>query len=144
MMSKLSKMISSPLFTIIYLVTIGAFILLMQSQNFVQQSPALLMILRGLLIVFAIAMIASCWKRPLSHFFLPLEFREEDEGQQWITYRACRKVYIYYYVAIPVAIIISLLFSHVNFVPLLVLFALAIGQFFVYWLEIRKLDRPTN
>ena len=34
--------------------------------------------------------------------FIPSEFREIDEGQQWVTYKACRNVYIYYSIALPV------------------------------------------
>ncbi|WP_042375529.1 hypothetical protein, partial [Neobacillus jeddahensis] len=34
--------------------------------------------------------------------FIPYEFREMDEGQQWVTFKACRNVYIYYSLAIPV------------------------------------------
>lgn len=31
--------------------------------------------------------------------WIPSEFKEEDEGKQWITFQACRKVYIFYSIA---------------------------------------------
>ncbi|MFB7121847.1 hypothetical protein [Bacillus tropicus] len=66
--------------------------------------------------------------------FIPLEFREIDEGQQWVTYKACRNVYIYYSIALPVTAGICFLFSQHNFVPLLCIGLLGAGQYIVYWL----------
>ncbi|MCX2824689.1 hypothetical protein COM13_19745 [Bacillus pseudomycoides] len=65
--------------------------------------------------------------------FIPSEFREIDEGQQWVTYKACRNVYIYYSVALPVTAGIFF-FSQHNFVPLLCIGVLGAGQYMVYWL----------
>ncbi|EJQ79153.1 hypothetical protein ACQVWH_28975 [Bacillus toyonensis] len=66
--------------------------------------------------------------------FIPSEFREIDEGQQWVTYKACRNVYIYYSIALPVTAGICFLFSQHNFVPLLCIGLLGAGQYTVYWL----------
>ncbi|PEZ09403.1 hypothetical protein CN326_02230 [Bacillus sp. AFS018417] len=66
--------------------------------------------------------------------FIPSEFREIDEGQQWVTYKACRNVYIYYSIALPVTAGICFLFSQHNFVPLLCIGVLGAGQYIVYWL----------
>ncbi|PET92246.1 hypothetical protein CN527_30705 [Bacillus cereus] len=66
--------------------------------------------------------------------FIPSEFREIDEGQQWVTYKACRSVYIYYSIALPVTAGICFLFSQHNFVPLLCIGLLGAGQYIVYWL----------
>lgn len=66
--------------------------------------------------------------------FIPSEFREIDEGQQWVTYKACRNVYIYYSIALPVTAGICFLFSQHNFVPLLCIGLLGAGQYIVYWL----------
>lgn len=66
--------------------------------------------------------------------FIPSEFREIDEGQQWVTYKACRNVYIYYSVALPVTAGIFFFFSQHNFVPLLCIGVLGAGQYMVYWL----------
>ncbi|MEC2078688.1 hypothetical protein, partial [Metabacillus fastidiosus] len=66
--------------------------------------------------------------------FIPSEFREIDEGQQWVTYKACRNVYIYYSFALPVTAGICFLFSHNVLVPLMCIGLLGIGQYIVYWL----------
>ncbi|MCC2353242.1 hypothetical protein OCD85_17290 [Bacillus pacificus] len=65
---------------------------------------------------------------------VPPEFREMDEGQQWVTFKACRNVYIYYTFAIPVTVLICFIFSQNNLVPLLSIGVLGIGQYIVYWL----------
>ncbi|WP_459502707.1 hypothetical protein [Bacillus sp. C1] len=66
--------------------------------------------------------------------FIPSEFREIDEGQQWVTYKACRNVYMYYSIALPVTAGICFLFSQHHFVPLLCIGVLGAGQYIVYWL----------
>jgi hypothetical protein len=73
--------------------------------------------------------------------FIPSEFREVDEGQQWVTFRACRNVYIYYTFALPVVAGACFLFSHYDYVPLLSIGILGMGQYIVYWLTIRKLNQ---
>ncbi|MEI4828406.1 hypothetical protein ACFQZ1_24785 [Bacillus sp. CGMCC 1.60114] len=74
--------------------------------------------------------------------FIPSEFREIDEGQQWVTYKACRNVYIYYSFALPVTAGICFLFSHNILVPLMCIGVLGVGQYIVYWLTtIRVLNR---
>jgi hypothetical protein len=70
---------------------------------------------------------------------IPYELKEEDEGHQYITYRACRKVYIYYYFAIPPAIVIVSLFKEIELLPVIVLTVLGIGQYFIFWSEVKKL-----
>ncbi|URT68952.1 hypothetical protein [Cytobacillus firmus] len=71
--------------------------------------------------------------------FIPYELKEEDEGHQYITYRACRKVYIYYYFAIPAAIVAVSLFRKVELLPVITLTVLGIGQYFIFWSEVKKL-----
>lgn len=70
---------------------------------------------------------------------IPYEFKEEDEGHQYITYRACRKVYIYYYFTIPLAIVFVSNFKDIEWIPVFVLTLLGLGQYFIYWSEIKKL-----
>ena len=64
---------------------------------------------------------------------IPPEFREMDEGQQWVTYRACRNVYIYYSFALPIVAGICFLFSGHLLIPICSIGALGIGQYLVYW-----------
>jgi hypothetical protein len=75
--------------------------------------------------------------------YIPYEFREMDEGQQWVTYKACRNVYIYYSLAIPVAAFICFGFSQNIFVPILSVGALGVGQYIVYWLTTFRLLNQT-
>lgn len=72
--------------------------------------------------------------------YIPYELKEEDEGHQYITYRACRKVYIYFYFAIPCAIVLVTVFKDIEWIPIFVLTGLGLGQFFTYWSEIKKLQ----
>lgn len=66
--------------------------------------------------------------------FIPSEFREIDEGQQWVTYKACRNVYIYYSFALPITAGVCFLFSHNILIPLICIGLLGLGQYIVYWL----------
>ena len=72
---------------------------------------------------------------------IPMEFRESDEGQQWITYKACRNVYIYYNAAVPFAIVLNVLSPWASSNGLFLLAALGFGQYIVYGLTISKLNR---
>ncbi|WP_138420919.1 hypothetical protein [Aquibacillus sediminis] len=72
--------------------------------------------------------------------YIPYELKEEDEGHQYVTYRACRKVYIYYYFAIPVALVILILFNEIRLLPIFLLTGLGLGQYFIFWSEIKKLN----
>lgn len=72
--------------------------------------------------------------------YIPYELKEEDEGHQYITYRACRKVYIYYYFAIPFAIALITIFRDIEWIPVFLLVGLGLGQYFTYWSEIKKLQ----
>ncbi len=73
---------------------------------------------------------------------IPPEFNESDEGEQWITYQACRRVYIYFYSAIPFFLAVVMLAKGTflsEILPTLILVALGIGQHIVYWSMARKL-----
>lgn len=71
---------------------------------------------------------------------IPPEFREMDEGQQWVTFKACRNVYIYYTYALPAAALFCFVFFKWPIAPLLAIGVLGLGQYLVYWLTIRKLN----
>lgn len=65
--------------------------------------------------------------------FIPAEFSEMDEGQQWMTYRACRNVYMYYSIALPLCFVIYVCTSsHSTLEPLYYLAGLGLGQYVVY------------
>lgn len=78
----------------------------------------------------------------LKRVFLPWEFHEIDEGQKWITYNACRNVYIYYSFALPISIVLYTFFRNTSYTPILLIGLLGTGQYLVYWITIKKLNRP--
>jgi hypothetical protein len=70
--------------------------------------------------------------------FIPMELREEDEGQQWITYKATRKVYIFFALSIPVAIALTASLNHIPYFPVILLAGMGIVQYLIFWLELRR------
>lgn len=72
---------------------------------------------------------------------IPSELREVDEGQQWITFKACRNVYIYYSYSLPLAAL-AVVFIPFNYVVTLITFGLlGLGQYLVYSLTNWKYSR---
>ncbi|WP_334313779.1 hypothetical protein [Bacillus sp. BP-3] len=133
----LNHVLRSPFFPMNLLVFITAFLLLslMNTQVFLAK------LCFGILIFFTFgwSLFIKFYNRrnPKNKIKLmsivPQEFREMDEGQQWVTFKACRNVYIYYTFAIPVTVLICFIFSQNNLVPLLSIGILGIGQYVVYW-----------
>lgn len=69
------------------------------------------------------------------------EIREVDEGQQMVTFKACRNVYIYYSICLPLAAV-ALMFISSNYINVLVAFGLlGLGQYLVYGLTSWKYSR---
>src|SRR5699024_2664446 len=85
-------------------------------------------------------------KRKMSLFsFIPYELREDDEGLQYLTFKAMRKVYIFYYIAIPVGILLISIFE--NLIPhfsMWLLVAFGVIQYFIYWLGIRHVIKEED
>ena len=72
--------------------------------------------------------------------FIPYELREDDEGLQWITFKATRKVYIFYTFAIPVGIVLFAMYQTlIPYFTIWMLVAFGVIQYLIYWLEIRKI-----
>jgi len=70
---------------------------------------------------------------------VPYELREEDEGLQYITFQAMRKVYIFYAFALPTGIFLVAVFQ--PFIPYFsvgLLVIMGCMQYLLYWFEIRK------
>ncbi|MBC6975169.1 hypothetical protein H9I32_23230 [Bacillus sp. Xin] len=134
----LNHILRSPFFPMSLLVFITAFLLLslMNTQVFLAK------LCFGILIFFTFgwSLFIKLYNRRnpknkiKSMSIVPPEFREMDEGQQWVTFKACRNVYIYYTFAIPVTVLICFIFSQNNLVPLLSIGVLGIGQYVIYWL----------
>lgn len=134
----LNHILRSPFFPMSLLVCITAFLLLslMNTQVFLAR------LCFGILIFFTFgwSLLIRIYNRNnpknriKSMSIVPPEFRDIDEGQQWVTFKACRNVYIYYTFAIPVTAFICFIFSQNHLVPLLSIGVLGIGQYIVYWL----------
>lgn len=70
---------------------------------------------------------------------VPYELREEDEGLQYITFKAMRKVYIFYSFAIPLGIfLVAVLQPVISYFTICLLVFMGCMQYLLYWLEIRK------
>ena len=75
----------------------------------------------------------------LSFFQLrPFEYIEDDEGWQFITRRATQKVYAFFTGALPISLYIHLFFDVPQYGVIINFLVLAIMQFLIYYLEIRK------
>lgn len=70
--------------------------------------------------------------------FIPYELREEDEGMQWVTFKATRKVYIFYTFALPFGIILFTFFNDmIPYFTTWLLVGFGVIQYSIYWFEIR-------
>lgn len=145
-MSMMKQILRSPLIGASLFVLIIAFLLF----SLMSTQVALARLCFGILVVFTFLwfILTKLYNRknPDGKIkvlgFIPSEFREIDEGQQWVTYKACRNVYIYYSFALPVTAGICFLFSHNILIPLMCIGVLGVGQYIVYWLTtIRVLNR---
>lgn len=71
--------------------------------------------------------------------FSPYELREEDEGLQYMTFKAMRNVYIFYSLAIPFGLSFIFLFQDViPYLSMWLLVGFGVIQYLIYWLGIRK------
>ncbi|MEI3604370.1 hypothetical protein SPD48_01580 [Pseudogracilibacillus sp. SE30717A] len=72
--------------------------------------------------------------------YIPYELREDDEGLQWITFKATRKVYIFYSFAIPIGIVLYTFFHEViSYFTIWMLVGFGIIQYLIYWLETKDI-----
>jgi hypothetical protein len=69
---------------------------------------------------------------------IPMELREEDEGMQWITFKATRKVYIFYAFAIPFGIALTAFLNHIPYFPIILLIVMGVSQYLIYWFQLNK------
>lgn len=138
----LERLLRSPFFYVGTVILLGTLFVVEQEELF----PFYYIIFAFLLFVafYFVLVVYNNKKFPDNRINLdtysPAEFREEDEGLQWVTFKACRKVYLFYYFGIPVGI--SLVAVYHNSVPLFgvwVLVLFGIIQNFIFWFEIRKI-----
>ncbi|WP_050184474.1 hypothetical protein [Domibacillus robiginosus] len=143
----LQKMLRSPFIPLLgYLLIIGFFLIsLLVSQNHQSLVWLSLLTLTAFSLIWVSLISWNNRKHPENKLnawsLIPPEFREMDEGQQWITFKACRNVYIFYSFALPLIAGLCFAFSDIKFMPLLLIGALGTGQYIVYWMTIKKLNR---
>jgi hypothetical protein len=143
----LPKMLRSPFIPMFsYLLIIGFLLISMiESQNHQSLVRVSLLILTAFSIIWVSLILFNNRKHPENKIkywgVIPPEFQEVDEGQQWVTYKACRSVYIYYSFALPLIVGLCFALSDIKFMPILLMGVLGIGQYFVYWISIRKLNQ---
>ncbi|MBP2257807.1 hypothetical protein [Virgibacillus alimentarius] len=142
----IENLLRFPLFQILLLTVLGTAILEHSYSEYFPlfiQSTDLKFMFFVVFLTWIILITVYNMKNPARKFnfftLKPTELIEEDEGLKWMTLQACRKVYIYYSVAIPLGIGIIAYFSNIPFMPLLILILLGIGQYIIYWLELKKI-----
>ncbi len=135
----LERMIRSPLTMILYVIVLVTLMLVKVYTDFLADyetyfyCAALLIVLGFYLLIFI-----HNQKHPSRKIRSASLLKEEDEGMKWITYQACRKVYIFYSFSIPIGLVIIVLFRDYIITPLIVLGGMSITQYIIYWLEERK------
>ena len=67
-----------------------------------------------------------------------MELREEDEGMQWLTFKATRKVYIFFAFAIPTGIALTAYLHHIPYVPIILLIGMGVVQYLIYWFQMKR------
>ena len=145
-----AKIVRSPLFPLfIWWYAIGVYYIVLFKPFEILEEIKLLFVILVLLVPVFIILMQYLYNRrhpenriSLIRGFIPWEFNEVDEGQKWITYNGCRNVYIYYSIALPILIVLYAFLSNVSYAPLILIGLLGTGQYLVYWMTIRKLNRP--
>jgi hypothetical protein len=148
----LSRVMRSPLIsTTLFLVVLGDIYLLMKV---IESGEPYQLSTTGRIYNYSLAVFLCLWytlvilhnrRSPKDRIniwgIIPPEFREVDEGQQWITFKACRNVYIYYSICLPCAALALLFFPSSYANTLMMLGLLGLGQYAVYSLTNWKYSR---
>lgn len=140
----IEKIIRSPLSMIFFLLIFGGIVYLnMYSPDYIEAYKG--WITFGAVIIIALYFLLIMYhnrQKPDKkvHFWgwIPYEFKEEDEGRQWVTFQACRKAYIFYSFAVPFAIVLIMLIDSFPALPLILLLLMALCQYIIFWQEERK------
>ncbi|WP_113927946.1 hypothetical protein [Bacillus sp. P14.5] len=138
----LKRTYQSPLFNCLLIFCFG---LIMIGEHYAADIPSWLIIdpmVLGVPILIIIAIIPFYNRRnpedKIKPSVIPMELREEDEGMQWLTFKATRKVYIFYAFAIPFGIALTAYFNHVPYFSIILLAVMGIVQYLIYWLQMKK------
>ncbi len=138
----LKKIFQSPLFNCVLIAALG---IIMLGEHYASDMPSWLTIdpmVLGVPILILIAIIPIYNKKnpkdKIKPTLIPMEFKEEDEGLQWITFKATRKVYIFFATFIPIAIALIAYFNHIPYFSIILLIFMGVVQYILFWFELRK------
>ncbi|MGF2616204.1 hypothetical protein FZC84_00315 [Rossellomorea vietnamensis] len=138
----LKRTYQSPLFNCLLIFCFG---LIMIGEHYTAHIPSWLIIdpmVLGIPILIIIAIIPFYNRMnpedKIKPSVIPMELREEDEGLQWLTFNATRKVYIFYAFAIPFGIALTAYFNDVPYFSIILLAVMGIVQYLIYWLQMKK------
>ncbi|MFE8700102.1 hypothetical protein ACFYKX_05625 [Cytobacillus sp. FJAT-54145] len=138
----IKKILQSPIFNAFLVLALGVILLGNYYPSYIPDwlilDPLYLLIPIFLLFAFIPFYNKRNPKDPIKPTVIPMEFREEDEGLQWITFKATRKVYMFFAHFIPIAIMLIALFNHIVYLPIIILMVMGITQYVIYWFEVRK------
>ncbi|WP_127583688.1 hypothetical protein [Paenibacillus koleovorans] len=144
---KLERLLRSPLLGAGLFFLMGAAMLLLYYQHLVPDWLRFIVAFGavGLVFVWAVLALVHNRRHPERRIrlatFIPPEFREEDEGQQWINYRVTRRVYMLYYTAIPLLIGLIVVLPDGKAVAIGGLTFLGGLQQLLYWKGLRDWER---
>lgn len=138
----LKNTFQSPLFNIVLIIGLG---IIMIGNHYSEHVPTWLSIdplVLGIPILVLLAAIPLYNKRnpqdPIKASLIPMELREEDEGMQWLTFKATRKVYIFFATAIPIAIALTAYFNHIPYLPIILFIIMGITQYLIFWFQMKR------
>lgn len=138
----LKNTFQSPLFNIVLIIGLG---IIMIGNHYSEHVPTWLSIdplVLGVPILVLLAAIPLYNKRnpqdPIKASLIPMELREEDEGMQWLTFKATRKVYIFFATAIPIAIALTAYFNHIPYLPIILFIIMGITQYLIFWFQMKR------
>jgi hypothetical protein len=138
----LKKIYQSPLFNAILILGLGLIILGNYYTDHVPNWMNIDPLVLGIpILVLLLAIPIHNVKNPkdkVKPTLIPMEFKEDDEGLKWITYKATRKVYIFYASFIPIAIALTSYFNDIPYFPIILLAGMGVIQYFLFWYEHKK------
>lgn len=138
----LKKIFQSPLFNVVLVLGLG---LIMLSEKYSGHLPAWFDIdpmVLGIPILILVGIIPFYNlmnpNEKIKPSVLPMELREEDEGMQWLTYKATRSVYVFFALFIPPAIALIAYLNEIVYLPIIVLIFMGVSQYLIYWVQMRR------
>lgn len=139
----LKKVFQSPLFNVVLIIGLG---IIMIGDHYEGHIPSWLVVdpmVLGVPILILMAWIPIYNKRHpenrIKPSVIPMEMREEDEGMQWLTFKATRKVYIFFAFAIPIGITLTAYLHHIPYLPIVLLSVMGVLQYLIYWFQMKSL-----